>query len=44
MTRYLAGELPFQTHAGTVVDGAIQLTGAQGCAVFGPYLTLPAGC
>jgi SAM-dependent methyltransferase len=43
VARYLAGELPFQTHAGIAVDGAIRLTDARGCALFGPYLTLPAG-
>jgi SAM-dependent methyltransferase len=44
VARYLAGELPFQTHAGTAVDGAMRLTDAQGCALFGPYLALHAGC
>jgi hypothetical protein len=43
VARYLAGELPCQTQMGTAVDGAIRLTDARGCALFGPYLALPAG-
>ena len=43
VARYLAGELPFQTEAGTATNGAIRLTDACGCALFGPYVTLAPG-